>query len=287
MTKDPARSRPLSANVKRLMRASRMAPKNPDVVKMARNFEARDYVYCDMQGSIFMEAALKGRPMVEFAPLWMNSQMAGIFDVSFAAAGGMETDRFANLLKIPLLLKTPEKIVDTLYWVDMVVRDQENKAMALYQAMASLPSGEVPDMSALKLPPAITGSTTKLLSDRTALTQNAEQTQSDAQTPGVDKEGKRKFPPPSEYHVEQGEPADVSEMEYAYWLGFVYRCECLMHEESSHMVYGAFDEAFMWRYYQEYLTKDMAPKDLAETALTICKEIDEILVTKIWSAQEA
>ena len=97
---------------------------------------------------------MQGRPMEEFAPLWMNSQMAGIFDVSFAAAGGMETDRFANLLKIPLLLKTPEKIVDTLYWVDMVVRDQENKAMALYQAMLSLPSGEAPDMSALKLPPA-------------------------------------------------------------------------------------------------------------------------------------
>ena len=157
MTKDPARSRPLSANVKRLMKASRMSPENPDVIKMARNFEARDYVYCDMQGSIFMEAAMKGRPMTEFAPLWMNSQMAGIFDVSFGAAGGMETDRFANLLKIPLLLKTPEKIVDTLYWVDMVVRDQENKAMALYQAMMSLPSGEAPDMSSLKLPPAITG----------------------------------------------------------------------------------------------------------------------------------
>ena len=73
MTKDPARSRPLSANVKRIMKAARMSPENPDVVKMARPFEARDYVYCDMQGSIFMEAAMKGRPMTEFAPLWMNS----------------------------------------------------------------------------------------------------------------------------------------------------------------------------------------------------------------------
>ena len=98
MTKDPARSRPLSANVKRLMKASRMSPENPDVIKMARNFEARDYVYCDMQGSIFMEAAMKGRPMTEFAPLWMNSQMAGIFDVSFGAAGGMEN---RNQLRLP------------------------------------------------------------------------------------------------------------------------------------------------------------------------------------------
>ena len=82
-----------------------------------------------------MEAAFKGRPMSEFAPMWMNSQIAGLFDVSFAAAGGMETDTFSNILKIPLLLKTPGTIVDTLYWVDEVVRDQDNKAMALYQAI--------------------------------------------------------------------------------------------------------------------------------------------------------
>ena len=283
MTKDPARSRPLSANVKRLMKASRMSPENPDVIKMARNFEARDYVYCDMQGSIFMEAAMKGRPMTEFAPLWMNSQMAGIFDVSFGAAGGMETDRFANLLKIPLLLKTPEKIVDTLYWVDMVVRDQENKAMALYQAMMSLPSGEAPDMSSLKLPPAITGAIAAIkekaptmLTDDTSAPKEQNEEQAE----------KRKIPPPSEYHVPQGESADLSGMEYAYWLGFIYRCESLMHEESSHMVYGAFDEAFMWKYYQQYLARDIAQKDLAETALEICKDIDKILVTQIWMAQE-
>ena len=283
MTKDPARSRPLSANVKRIMKAARMSPENPDVVKMARPFEARDYVYCDMQGSIFMEAAMKGRPMEEFAPLWMNSQMAGIFDVSFAAAGGMETDRFANLLKIPLLLKTPEKIVDTLYWVDMVVRDQENKAMALYQAMMSLPSGEAPDMSSLKLPPAITGAIAAIKEKAPAMLTDgtsAPTEQSEGQ------EEKRQIPPPSEYHVPQGDPADLSGMEYAYWLGFIYRCESLMHEESSHMVYGAFDEAFMWKYYQQYLTRDIAQKDLAETALEICKDIDKILVTQIWMAQE-
>ena len=269
MTKNPAKSRPLSPNVKRIMRAARMSPENPDVIKMARPFEARDYVYCDMQGSIFMEAAMKGRPMEEFAPLWMNSQMAGIFDVSFAAAGGMETDKFANLLKIPLLLKTPEKIVDTLYWVDMVVRDQENKAMALYQAMMNLPTGEVPDLAEVKLPPALAEAAAQMaLADRKDLREQ------------------KKIPPPSEYHVPQGEPPDLSHMEYAYWLGFLYRCESLMHEESSHMVYGAFDESFMWKYYQDYLKKDMAEKDLAETAITICKDIDTILVTQIWAMQE-
>ena len=52
------------------------------------------------------------------------------------------------------------------------------------------------------------------------------------------------------------------------------------------MVYGAFDEAFMCKYYQQYLTRDIAQKDLAETALEICKDIDKILVTQIWMAQE-
>ena len=267
MTKNPARSRPLSANVKRLMKSSRMSPENPDVIKMARPFEARDFVYCDMQGGIFMEAAMRGRPMTEFAPLWMNSQMAGIFDVSFGAAGGMETDKFANLLKIPLLLKSPEKIIDTLYWVDMVVKDQENKALALYEAMAGLPAGEAPELSSIKLPPAISeAAASKKLPDS--------------------QQEEKKYPPPSEYHVPQGEQPDLDDMEYAYWLGFLYRCECLMHEESSHMVYGAFDEAFMWNYYQKYRGEEIAQKDLAETALTICKDIDQILVTQVWAAQE-
>ena len=260
LTKDPARSRPLSANVKRIMKAARATPENPDVIKMARPFEARDYVYCDMQGNIFMEAALKGRPMEEFAPLWMNSQMAGIFDVSFASAGGMETDRFANLLRIPLLLKTPEKIVDTLYWVDMVVRDQENKAMALYEAMLGLPAGEAPDMSKVKLPAALTAQ--KVIAD------------------------KPQYPPPSEYHIGQVEAPDLTHMEYAYWLGFVYRCESLLHEESSHMVYGAFDEAFMWDYYREYVKRPEAGKDLSETAVDICRDIDRILVKHIWPKVE-
>ena len=258
MTKNPARSRPLSANVKRLMRASRMSPQNPEVIKSARAFENRDYIYCDMQGSIFMEAAFKGRPMSEFAPLWMNSQIAGIFDISFAAAGGMETDQFANILKIPLLLKTPDKIVDTLYWVDMVCRDQDNKAMALYQAMLKLPDGETPDGNLL--PEELKG-----------MPPSKEQ---------------RKIPSVYEYHVEQAAQADTSALEYAYWLGFLYRCECLLHEESSHMVYGAFDEEFMWRYYKRFTKSKLSQKDLSETALAVCGEIDKILITDVWVQQK-
>ena len=258
MTKDPAKSRPLSANVKRLMKAARSSPRNPEVIKAARSFENRDYIYCHMQGNIFMEAAFKGRPMSEFAPLWMNSQIAGLFDVSFAAAGGMETDTFSNILKIPLLLKTPGMIVDTLYWVDEVVRDQDNKAMALYQAMLKLPDGEKPDPA--MLPEELRGMP---LPEET-----------------------RQIPALSEFHVEQGEAsADTSVLEYAYWLGFIYRCECLLHEESSHMVYGAFNEEFMWKYYQDFLKSKLVEKDLSETALGICGEIDRLLVEEIWIQQ--
>ena len=51
------------------------------------------------------------------------------------------------------------------------------------------------------------------------------------------------------------------------------------------MVYGAFDEDFMWRYYQRYLAEDISQKDLSETALMICKDIDRILVTEKWMGQ--
>ena len=47
--KNPARSRPLSANVKRLMKMARESPANPEVKKIERELTARDLAYCDMQ----------------------------------------------------------------------------------------------------------------------------------------------------------------------------------------------------------------------------------------------
>lgn len=49
--KNPARSRPLSANVKRLMKMARESPQNPAVEKIERDFSTRDLAYCDMQGN--------------------------------------------------------------------------------------------------------------------------------------------------------------------------------------------------------------------------------------------
>ena len=107
-SRNPAKSRPLSANVKRLMRLARASPKNNSVIMLQREFTAREYAYCHKQGNLFMEAASMGIKMEEFAPLFMTSQLAGVFDVSFAAACGIENDELSNLLRIPILLKSPE-----------------------------------------------------------------------------------------------------------------------------------------------------------------------------------
>ena len=112
-SRNPAKSRPLSANVKRLMRLARASPKNDSIIVLQREFTAREYAYCHKQGNLFMEAASMGIGMEEFAPLFMTSQLAGVFDVSFAAACGIENDELSNLLRIPILLKSPETIVKT------------------------------------------------------------------------------------------------------------------------------------------------------------------------------
>ena len=101
--KNPARSRPLSPNVRRLMKMARESPLNPNVEKIERDFTARDLAYCDMQGNIFMAAIDLGIPMSEFAPIYMNSQLAGVIDYSFSRAGGMEEDDIATYLRMPVL----------------------------------------------------------------------------------------------------------------------------------------------------------------------------------------
>ena len=72
-SRNPAKSRPLSANVKRLMRLARASPKNNSVIMLQREFTAREYAYCHKQGNLFMEAASMGIKMEEFAPLFTCS----------------------------------------------------------------------------------------------------------------------------------------------------------------------------------------------------------------------
>ena len=232
-SKNPARSRPLSANVKRLMRLARASPKNKNVVKVGREFSIRDLACCNKQGSLFMEAASMGFSMRDFAPLFMTSQIAGIFDVYFSTSNGMGGNDLFDLLQIPLLLKNPETVVEALYWIDDIIEragDAENKSLLISKAY---------DAETLKLPPAL-----------------------------------KELPE---------EPnRDEDDLAYAYWLGYIYRCECLMHEESSRMVYGAFSEEIMREAYNKLLESPMGQRDLVDSALDICGELDHFLVEKLW-----
>ena len=237
---NPARSRPLSKNVKRLMKLSREDPLNPDVTTISRKFEARDFAYCDMQGSIFMAAIDRGIPMEEFVPCYMTSQLAGVIDHSFSCAVGMENDDVSKVLQMPMLLKSPEIIVDVVLWLDKIVgklNPEESANMAVINACVN-ENG---------IPPADTEETDSPF-DRLSVEELAD------------------------------------EYEYAYWLGYIYRCECLLHAESSRMVYGAFNENFMRKTYKEMFGENTGKDDtvLADCALEICRRLDMLLVGKLW-----
>ena len=235
--KNPARSRPLSRNVKRLMRMARESPLNPEVEKIERKFTERDLAYCDMQGNIFMAAVDRDIPIGEFAPVFMNSQLAGVIDYSFACAGGMEEDDVSNYLRMPVLLKSPSVIVDTVMWLDKIVRGVdpgESMNLAIVKALNDEPEDTL-SVQARDSPGAAAISDIRELAD---------------------------------------------EYEYAYWLGYVYRWECHLHDESSRMVYGAFSEAFMRDFYEK-LTFDQ-DTTLVECAPEICRRLDALLVGKLW-----
>ncbi len=237
ISRNPAKSRPLSANVKRLMQLSRASPANGDVVQEKRHFSTKDLASCKKQGNLFLEAASMGFSMEEFAPLFMTSQLAGVFDASFSSSAVLENDSLSNLLQIPVLLKSPELIVESLYWIDDIIShstEGENKSLVLTEAYKA---------EKLKLPQA--------LADL-----------------------------PSEQN------RNLDELSYAYWLGFIYRCECLLHEESSRMVYGAFDEKIMHAAYERLLKSPLAEENLVDIAETICADLDKLLVEKIWPAEK-
>ena len=238
--KNPARSRPLSRNVRRLMKMARESPANPEVEKIEREFTARDLAYCDMQGNIFMAAIDRGIPMEEFAPVYMNSQLAGVIDYSFSVAGGMETDDISEFLRIPVLLKSPQLIVDVVMWLDSIV--------------SGVDPGESANMAVVKA----------CLDDDGAMQETSQ-----------DGNGDR-----SSETLPTDEKALADLYEYAYWLGYIYRCECHMHDESSRMVYGAFNEKFMRDFYRQLSLDDDTA--LIDCAPEICRRLDVLLVGKLW-----
>ena len=244
--KNPARSRPLSRNVRRLMKMARESPENPEVEKIEREFTARDLAYCDMQGNIFMAAIDRGIPMEEFAPVYMNSQLAGVIDYSFSIAGGMETDDISEFLRIPVLLKSPQLIVDVVMWLENIV--------------SGVDPGESANMAVVKA----------CLDDETVpeTSQDSIQDNDDQSYEALN------------YTLPTDEKALADLYEYAYWLGYIYRWECHMHDESSRMVYGAFNEKFMRDFYQQLSLDDETA--LIDCAPEICRRLDVLLVGKLW-----
>ena len=132
-----------------------------------------------------------------------------------------------------MLLKSPEAVVEALYWIDDIIgraEEGENKSLLLSKAY---------DAETLKLPPALEA---------------------------LPEEPNR----------------NVDDLAYAYWLGYIYRCECLMHEESSRMVFGAFTEEIMREAYKQLLESPLAELDLVDSAVEVCAALDRFLVEKLW-----
>lgn len=51
------------------------------------------------------------------------------------------------------------------------------------------------------------------------------------------------------------------------------------------MVYGAFSETIMRRAYKAILKSPLGQRDLIDSAVEICMELDRLLVEKIWPAK--
>lgn len=233
MSRNPAKSRPLSENVKRMMWLERASPRSQDVYRSKKQFTETDHIYCHKQGNMFMEAAAMGLKMDSFAPLYMKSQLAGVIDYYFCSSLQDESD-LSKLLQIPLLMENPRIIIETLYWIDDIVSkttDTDNKSLVLSKAY----------------------------------------------------EAEIYHTPKALLELSGSEVKDIDDLSYAYWLGYIYRCECILHDESSRMVYGAFEEETMHSAYYRILTSPLNNMNLADCAEEICAELDRLLIEEIWS----
>lgn len=245
---------------------ARESADNPNVIKAARELSEKDFAYCDLQGEIFMAALDLGYPVAEFAPVFMNSQLAGVIDYSFSVSSGMENDRLSAWLQIPLLIKSPEKIAALVMWLD-----------------------EVSEKITAEDP--ISVSLLQLCEEEAA--KDAEGNPKDNEP---DKEAEESTEGGTDEEPDQEETSAVlenqtlesltGEYEYAYWLGYIYRCECLLHVESSRMVYGAFPEDFMRETYSQ-LMAGTEQYDIEATAQEICRRLDMLLSGKLWNEEKA
>lgn len=237
------------------MTRAREAPLNPSVQKIERKFTERDLAYCDMQGQVFMAALDRGLTVEAFAPIYMNSQIAGVMDHSFACVGGYEKDDLSKLLQVPLLLKSPDVIVDVVIWINNIVSALETDESANAAVVqACIDEAAISARLERSVPPDMSGQCT-------SPEQNA---------------------PPEQSAATDDIEALADAYEYAYWLGYIYRYECLLHDESSRMVYGAFSEAFMRETYAQLLESGIRDEALSACAMEICRRLDMLLIGKLW-----
>lgn len=232
MSRDPAKSRPLSANVKRMMWLERAAPCNKKILNAKRSFTESDHIYCHKQGNLFMEAAAMGFLMENFALLYMTSQLAGVIDYSFSSSNGVDT-ALSELLQIPVLLQNPRTIIESLYWIDDILsksKETDNKSLILSRAY----------------------------------------------------EAEIEHIPKALLELPETENSNIDDLSYAYWLGYIYRCECILHDESSRMVYSAFEENIMRDAYKKLLQSPMKDRNLSDCAKDVCAVLDKLLIEKIW-----
>lgn len=232
MSRDPAKSRPLSANVKRMMWLERAAPRNQDILHVQREWTENDTIYCQKQGNLFMEAAAMGFSMDSFVPLYMTSQLAGVIDYNFSSSNGAGKG-LSELLQIPALLQNPRTIIESLYWIEEILENAdvtENKSMILAHAY----------------------------------------------------DADLKHTPKALLALPETENSSIDELSYAYWLGYIYRCECIMHDESSRMVYSAFTEDIMRKAYINIANSPINQRNLSDCSKEICAELDRLLVEEIW-----
>lgn len=251
-TQNPARSRPLSRNVVRLMKESRASPKNPKVIKAARRMGPKEIAYCEKQGEIFMTAVDMDVPISRFAALYMNSQVAGLLDVSFSQANGIDSDEISDLIQLPMLLESPELIVSLILWLNDVAAamdENDSSSSALLKALSA--------SSSTAAVPAFTTSM--------SVSQSSSST-GDPSIALVDAE------------QEKAVASIVKMYEYAYWLGYIYRYECLLHEEASRMVFSVLDEPLMRETYDQL---DMRNINLADCAMEICQRLDMLILNHL------
>ncbi len=252
--RNPAHTRPLSRNVKRLMREARASPQNPDIVKSGRELTEKDLAFCDLQGCIFMCAVDRGLSMELFAPLFMNSQLSSLIDFSFFHPG-CQGSAEVEYLKIPLLLKSPELIVDVLLWIEGIVANKAADETARAALVKALSKENVPDGESDE-------------AGKQAAMDDSENEGADADLIAVDDDTDGDL--------------DIDELtaryEYAYLLGYIYRYESLLHEEASRMVYAVLEEPFMRETFGQMELEDV---NLADCAGEICERLDQLIINNL------